>query len=157
MELNRSRALELIDRDEWIETSHRDYVGHHCTECNTFERATYTRTVAIELIVGQKCHRCWYWIGQATAGGGIVTPTYTHYRVHEPNKPLTGGMKGFGGREWMVFWFESDGSIRAEYTDNLWHQGDIPRHLWDMFQPTGIVVSLDQIKLTVPYRGESDS
>jgi len=125
------------------------YEGHNCTQCGTFEKAHYVPDVAVQLIRAKQCHTCWYWIQQASEPNGIVTPTYTHYRIHNPNDPLTGGAKGFGGAEFLIVGLTGVGPQVMMFTDNLWHQGHIPGHLQEMFRPNFLVLDLYSIEKEV--------
>lgn len=148
--MNRTEALDIILlKREWEASDVSLYEGHECTQCLSHEKAQYVPDVSKRLILNEQCHTCDYWIRQADEPNGIVTPTYTHYRVHSPNDPLTGGAKGFGGAEFLLVGLSGIGNQTLIFTNNLWHQGHIPEHLQEMFRPNFLVLDVYAIETEV--------
>ena len=148
--MNRTEALDIILlKREWEAKDVSLYEGHECTQCLSYEMAQYIPEVSKRLILNEQCHTCDYWIRQASEPGGIVTPMYTHYRFHNPNEPLTGGAKGFGGAEFLIIGLTGVSPQVMIFTNDLWHQGHIPEHLQEMFRPNFLVVDVYSIEKEV--------
>lgn len=80
------------------------------------------------------CFGCGFWIDLLTKPheNAIVTLDYVHYVASDWQvKPRSGLGVGFSGRPFVVIFL--DGTRR--WTNNLWHQGEIPSHFHKYFPP----------------------
>jgi len=73
-----------------------------------------------------------FWSEQAARGGSLISPDFIHYRdggYSEPTgSPFSSSCLGFAGAPWLYLKDTPGASLplRTRFTNNLWHQGEIP-------------------------------
>lgn len=72
-----------------------------------------------------------FWYEQSTHPGSLISPTFTHYRdsgYSDPTgSPFSSSCLGFAGAPWLYLTLTPNFPfLRAKFTNNLWHQGEIP-------------------------------
>jgi hypothetical protein len=91
-----------------------------------------------------------FWSQQRSNPGGLVSPTFTHYRVGDPCfSTVDYGFRpsplGFSGAHWQLLHLPSPtdpngAPLHTTYTNNLWHQGTIPEPLRHLFTPNFLIL-----------------
>lgn len=138
-----SRALvELLnltchsfDREYLVERWVKNFIIHEYKEhsvfvCKTCGKYTFRRLMPHAYLNGENCHTCSYWFKKATYGPERrerqVIVNHTHYMIGEEFEGP--GFRGLGGRGLAIGFLDG----RVVITSNLWHQGEIPEHFWDL-------------------------
>lgn len=79
-----------------------------------------------------------FWMGRILAmnngdktdyGLPVLRMNGHHYIAGERNTGTNKGMLGYGGREWTVEYTTGPDKGTFVYTNNMWHQGEIPEQL----------------------------
>lgn len=96
----------------------------NCVECKKEIKFTYMDFMNEQMKSRQMCFNCNFWTDYMGRTDTIRIDGM-HY-VIAPD--TTSGMKGYGGHEFKIKRFDTEGVI---VTHNLWHQGDIPAHFRD--------------------------
>jgi len=82
-----------------------------------------------------KCHSCHFWLRKVELSEEDrvrqVIVDNIHYMIGKQN---TSGFKGFGGREFIIQFFDG----RIVETSNLWHQGEIPERFRSMLPDNAV-------------------
>ena len=107
---------------------------YDCRECGSPIWLQWMAPRDAELVKHLECFGCNHWMRIVRAGPEIVVevirhgtqkPERHHYQCGTKTKP--GPYNGFGGHRWIIEFFDG----RRVETCDLWHQGTIPKHLYD--------------------------
>lgn len=105
-----------------------------CIECAETVEFRWVEEVNEDLRRRQMCFLDAFWAKQLEQPGGVVTESFSHYRIGAEDAR---GFRGFDGRRFFVEFF--DGS--EVETTNLWGQATVPERWRDRFVPNAKVES----------------
>ena len=114
----------------------RGVLGEPCVECGCVVETSYREPVRSELIKGNICHNCHFWMEKVQweidKNPNVVRVDGWHNLItpDDPSAPF----QGYGGREFVIKF--NDG--REVISHNLWHQGTIPDHFRDRLPDNAI-------------------
>lgn len=104
------------------------YPTVHCLWCGSVDLASYMDDVIEAMVQLKACFSCYHWLSNAQADSWeeplAVIAGHSHFRI----RPEDYRFKGHGGHRFVIKFFDG----RVITTTNLWSQGDIPEHFWEL-------------------------
>lgn len=102
-----------------------------CTCCGTIYKTNYNDPTGSQLRERKICFDCNFWMEQYNRNKRHIVLNDGLYADGGKVEKGTRGFVGFGGHEWKIEF--PDGEILE--TNNMWHQGTIPKHFRHLFPP----------------------
>jgi hypothetical protein len=128
-----SRSIGYETREELLEGE--GVLTEPCKICGKIVSTKFSESTKKQLIEKELCFSCDFWDELAKKTDRIIA----NHTCYKDGGKKTNGDKscmGFGGADWKIRM--NDGSLIE--TNNLWCNGDIPKHFWERMPDNALVL-----------------